>query len=115
MPVVDLAYIPRGLVSRDSRAKIPSLLGWPERCEKAPKDRSYMLESGDRAEVCSACCMVVAGRFLVSAETAVGMWVDFEDFENLAIAQDMAGETYMVTQGRTELDRHSWMNSCSRY
>src|SRR3954454_14660759 len=98
VPVVDLVYIPRGLVIRGSRAKIPSLLGWPERCEKAPEDRSYMLESGDRAEVCSACCMLVAGRLLVSAEIAMGMLVDFEDFESLAIAQDMAGEACMVMQ-----------------
>jgi hypothetical protein len=59
--------------------------------------------------------MVVAGRVLVSAEIGMGMLVDFEDFESLAIAQDMAGEACMVMQGRTELDRHSWMNSCSRY
>jgi hypothetical protein len=59
--------------------------------------------------------MVVAGRFLVSAEIGMGMLVDFEDFGSLAIAQDMAGEACMVMQGQTELDRHSWMNSCSRY
>jgi hypothetical protein len=59
--------------------------------------------------------MVVAGRSLVSAKIVVGMRVDFEDFESLAIAQDMAGEACMVMQGRTELDRHSWMDSCSWY
>lgn len=115
VPVVDLACTPRGPVIRSSRAKSPSLLGWLERCEKASEDRSCMLESGDRAEACSACCMVVAGRSLVSAKIVVGMRFDFEDFESLAIAQDMAGEACMVMQGRTELDRHSWMDSCSWY
>lgn len=74
-----------------------------------------MEEPGDRAEACSACCKVVAGRTPVSAEIVEGTWVGFEEFDSLALARHMAGEACMVMQERMELDRHSWADSCSRY